>query len=403
MSTSLAETIFWVGVNDYETDLFEALWPLPYGISYNSYLIQDQKAALIDTIKKCYFPEYIRSIRQHLEENGKVDYLIINHMEPDHSGGIEMLTAEFPEIEIVGNEKTADMVAHFYGIKKNIRVVKDQEVLSLGTHQLKFFMTPMLHWPETMMTYEEKTQTLFSGDAFGGFGALKGGIFDDQTDLEWYKGEARRYFSNILGKYCAIAQRTIAKLENLPIRIIASTHGPVFRKNPKTIVDWYKQWSLCQTENGAVIVYASMYENTRRMAERIARALAEGGVEKIKVWNISRTHPSYVLSDLWQYRGLILGSCTYNAKLFPWVEILISMLDNSQIKDHLLGLFGTYAWSSGVLSQLKNFAQKGNWTLIEPALECKGAPTDEILTQCDILGRNFAKALASSVRILEGS
>lgn len=391
--TAVTDNIYWVGANDYETDLFEALWPLPNGISYNAYLIRDTKNALIDTVKKNYFDEFLRKIRVLLPVNEEIDYLIINHIEPDHSGALELLASHYPEMAVVGNEKTIRLLHDFYRVKNPTLVVKDKDTLSLGRHTLEFFLTPMVHWPETMLTYEQKTQTLFSGDIFGGFGGLQGGVFDDEVDLGFYIEETRRYFSNIIGKYCGMTQRALAKLKDLPTKTVASTHGPVYRKNPKQIIDLYDRWSRHETEKGAVVVYASMYEHTKRMAEEIARGLSENGVEKIKLVNISHTHISFIINDIWRFRGLILGSCTYNTKLFPWMELLLSILENDRVENHVLGLFGSYSWSGGALSSLKEFAQKGSWKLVEPFVEAKCAPSNDVLAQCYTLGKNFALEL----------
>ena len=390
---SLAENIYYVGVNDYETCLFEALWPLPEGISYNSYLIIDEKITLIDTVKKSFIPEYLQKIKRILPTGRTVDYLIINHIEPDHSGALTALLDVYPAMQIVGNKKTLELLNDFYGVSTQTVTVKDRDTLSLGKRTLQFLLAPMVHWPETMFTYEPQTQTLFSGDVFGGFGALQGGIFDDEVDLTFYVDEIRRYFSNIIGKYCVMVQKAFAHLDGIPIKTIASTHGPIFRKDPRFIMDLYGKWSRHETEPGAVIVYASMYGNTQRMAEAVARGLAENGVEKIKMFNISRTHISFIINELWRFRALILGSCTYNTTLFPLMGLLLSVLETDGIKEHLLGLFGSYSWSGGALAQLRDFAKKGSWTLIDPVIEVKCAPTDEKLADCFTLGKNCAQAL----------
>jgi len=394
MSISLAKNIDYIGLNDYETALFEELWPLPQGIAYNSYLIRDQKTAVVDSVKKNYIPEYIHTIKRLLGDGGKLDYLIINHMEPDHSGAVQALRQVFPDLTIVGNEKTAAYLQAYFGMNRNIKIVQDQEEISLGQHNLKFFLTPMLHWPETMMTYEKTTQTLFSGDAFGAFGALPGGIFDDEVDLKYFESETRRYFSNIIGKYCAMVEKAITRLENLDIQTIAATHGPVYRRNPRYIVDLYARWSRQETEPGAVIVYASMYGHTKQMAEALARGLTDGKIDKIEMFNIAHTHLSTLINEIWQYKALILGSCTYNSRLFPPMEMLLNFLENYKIKNHYLGIFGSYTWSGGALAALKKFAEAGPWECVEPAPEAQGAADQEIFAQCALLGKNCAQKLA---------
>ncbi|AKI97549.1 FprA family A-type flavoprotein [Kosmotoga pacifica] len=389
--------IFWIGVNDNETHLFESLWPLPKGVSYNAYMILDEKVALIDTVKGGYFSQYLNKIKALLPKGKAVDYLIINHMEPDHSGAIKVLVEAFPELKIIGNKKTLQFLEGFYGVTKNTISVEDGEVLELGKHKLKFYLTPMVHWPETMMTYDITSRTLFSGDAFGGFGALNGGIFDDQVDLEYYEDEILRYFSNIVGRYSGMVQRAFKKLEGLEIKIIAATHGPVWRSNPSKIIELYDRWSKQETEEGVVLVYGSMYGNTQKMMEAVASGLCSEGVKKIRLHNITQSHLSFIIRDIWRFKGLIMGSCTYNMELFPPMKQLVSALENRMMKNRYVGVFGSYSWSGGALKELEEFANRNNkdWTLVEPVIEALHSPNDEDLQKCELLGRNMAKAIKS--------
>ncbi|OAA30702.1 flavodoxin [Kosmotoga arenicorallina S304] len=390
----ISEDIYWIGVNDYETDLFESLWPLPKGVSYNAYLILDEKIALIDTVKGGYFSQYLDKIKKMLPEGKSVDYLVINHMEPDHSGAIKVLVEAYPEMKIVGNKKTLQFLEGFYGITRNTVSVEDSEVLSLGSHKLQFYLTPMVHWPETMMTYDIKTGTLFSGDAFGGFGALNGGIFDDQVDLEYYENEILRYFSNIVGRYSSMVQRAFKKLEGLNIKTIAATHGPVWRKNPDKIIELYDRWSKQETEEGVVLVYGSMYGNTQKMMEAVAKGLCNEGVQKIRLHNIARSHLSFIIRDIWRFKGLIMGSCTYNTELFPPMKQLISAIENRMMKNRYVGVLGSYSWSGGALKELEEFAtNRKGWNLVEPVIEALHSPGEEELKRCELLGKNMAIAM----------
>lgn len=239
----VSEGIYWIGANDLETELFEAIWPLPQGVCYNSYLIKDEKVALIDTVKRGFVSQLVEKVRSVLDRGQAIDYLVINHMEPDHSGSMQILQEIFPDMRIVGNKRTLEFAQGFYGIRDKVQEVKDGDTLELGAHRLRFFLTPMVHWPETMMSLEETTATLFSGDAFGGFGALSGGIFDDEVDLPYFAGETLRYFSNIVAKYSPMVLKAIDKLSGLQIRVVASTHGPIYRRDPKYIIDKYSGWS----------------------------------------------------------------------------------------------------------------------------------------------------------------
>lgn len=390
----ISDDIFWIGVNDRETHLFEALWPLPDGVSYNAYIICDEHVALIDTVKVNSSLSYLDKIEKALEGTGKtVEYLIINHMEPDHSGSIKLLLKQFPNLKIIGNAKTAGFLEGFYDITENLRIVKDGDTLDLGTHQLKFTLTPMVHWPETMMTYDLRDHVLFSGDAFGGFGTLDGGIFDDEVNIAFYEDEIRRYFSNIVGKFGKPVLNAIQKVSGLDIRVIASTHGPIWRTQTARIIEDYRRWSAHETEEGVVIAYGSMYGNTERMADNIARVLAEQGIANIRMFNVSKTHVSYILNDIWRFKGLILGSCTYNLGLFPPMAALIHTLENKLMEHRALGIFGTYSWSGGGVSALTEFAKRGTWKMVEPVVEAHYAPKAKDLDQCVLLGQNMAAAV----------
>ncbi|MGB4373972.1 MAG: FprA family A-type flavoprotein [Defluviitoga tunisiensis] len=395
-SVKITDDIYYVGVNDRDTALFENLWPLDKGVSYNSYLILDEKTALIDTVKESKISEFFDKIR-HLLNGRALDYLIINHMEPDHSGSIPELLQEFPGIKIVGNKTTFQFIKDLYKVEDNFQEIKDGSVLNLGKHTLKFYLTPMVHWPETMMTYDEKDKILFSGDAFGGFGTLDGGIFDDEVRIDFFEDEIRRYFSNIIGKYTKMVQRALNKLKdaNIDIDIIAATHGPVWRKDPKRIIDLYDKWSRCETEKGVVIVYGSMYGNTEEMAEYVARRLAEEGIKEIKIMSVSKTHISYIINEIWKYKGVILGSCTYTQGLFPYMESLVQWLAHNDIKNHVLGIFGTYGWSGGGVSTLVKYNEQMKWPLVYEPVEAKLSAKSEDFKKLDELSKAMAREINS--------
>ncbi len=389
----ITDQTFWIGVNDYDTNLFEALWPLPMGVSYNAYMVVDEKITLIDTVKGCYFSVYLDKIKSLLPEGKTVEYLVVNHMEPDHSGAIKALREAFPSMKIIGNGKTAEFLRDYYGLVDDILIVNDGDRVDLGSHQLSFFLVPMVHWPETMVTLDMKNGTLFSSDAFGGFGALNGGIFDDEVDTEYYEDEVLRYFSNIVGRYSPMVQRAISKLKSQEINIIAPSHGPIWRSNPSHIVDLYDMWSKQQTESGAVIVYGSMYGNTQRMMESVARGLVDKGIEKVRIHNVSTSHISFIIRDIWRFKGVVLGSCTYNTELFPPMKQVLSALGNRMIKNRILGIFGSYTWSGGALKELQEFADSCSWNRVEPVIEAKASPSESDLKECRELGRNMAEKL----------
>lgn len=382
----ITDDIYFLGFNDRRTHLFENIWPIPHGISYNSYLIVDEKIALVDTVERAFIDEYLDNIESIIGDK-PIDYLIINHMEPDHSGALKTIVQKYPNITLVGNKKTFGFIESYYMQPENVLMVHDEHKLDLGKHKLQFAMIPMVHWPETMVTYDETSKIAFTGDAFGSYGTLDGGIFDDEINLDFYEIEVMRYFTNIVGKYCPHTQRAIKKLAPFDIRIIAATHGPVWRSNLDWILTRYNKWSSYDLERGVVIVYGSMYGNTQKMAEIIARRIAERGIKNIRVYDASKTHTSYIINDIFKYKGFIVGSAAYNNAMFPNVEILISTIEHMAPKNHYLGIFGNYSWNGGGVKNLKMFAEKIKWDMVYDPIEERGAvkpnSTEELLKLAD--------------------
>lgn len=345
--------IHYVGVNDRHKDIFEALWPLPYGVSYNSYIIADDKVALIDTVEVDFFSQFIDNIHSVIGDRD-IDYIIVNHVEPDHSGSLALIKKYYPNAVIVGNKKTFEMVRGYYNVGNNDDTleVKHGDTLSLGKHELAFSMIPMVHWPETMATLDTTAHVLFSGDAFGCFGALNGGIIDEDMNCDVYWGEMQRYYSNIVGKYGVPVQQALKKLAGAQIDYICSTHGPVWHKHIDRVMAEYNRLSLYQTEPGIVIAYGSMYGNTERAAEIIARAASRAGVKNIVMHDVSRSNHSYILRDVFNYRALILGAPTYNNGLYPQMDMLLTELAGRNIKNHLLGVFGSCTWAGQAVKKI---------------------------------------------------
>lgn len=393
--------LFYVGVNDRTKHLFENLWPLPKGVSYNSYVIRDEKVALIDTVDICFTDIFLNKLNVVL--GGRpIDYLIINHMEPDHSGALSILLNKYPNIQLVGNARTADMLQGFYNITKNIQVVKDGEEISLGNSTLKFFMTPMVHWPETMMTYVIESKTLFGGDAFGTFGTLDGGVTDSQLNPDFYWDEMVRYYANIVGKYGSPVQKALQKLKNIDVNTICPTHGPVWTEpeNVERVISLYDKLSNYETDKGLVIAYGSMYGNTEQLAESIASAAAAKGLRNIVMHNLSKSHLSYVIKDIFKYKGLIIGSPTYDSKLYPAVQNLVSTLQNKNLKNRYFGFFGGHSWAGTSVKLLGEFADKMQFEIVCSPIEMKQSLNEDVYKQAISLGGNMANKIMADDEIV---
>jgi len=383
--------IYYVGVNDRQKSLFENLWPLPYGVSYNAYLITGAKNILIDTVDSCYSDIFLYKIDKVL--NGTpLDYLIINHMEPDHSGSIRQIREKYPAVRIIGNKLTFGMLAGYYGLTNGLYEVKDGETLDIGSHRLKFYTAPMVHWPEVMFTYCEKDKILFSADAFGTFGTLDGGVIDKEMNTNRYWDEMLRYYSNIVGKYGNPVQKTLHKLAHVDIQLICPTHGPVWDEQKSKAIAIYDRLSRYEGLNGVTILYGSMYGHTEQMAETIASALSGEGVREIAMHNVSYSHSSYILRDLFNYRGVIIGSPTYSNHLFPEIDALLRKIEIREIKNRLLGCFGSFTWAGAAVKQLAAFGEKMHWEMVgQPVEQKQNICTEE---QCKALGKAMAKKLS---------
>ena len=376
MKIELAKNIFYVGVNDRRTEMFENHMELPNGVSYNSYLIVDEKVVLIDPVEPEFMAQYIFQIKRILGDR-KVDYLVVNHDEPDHSGSVGAVLREWPEVTVIGNAKTFCPLENFYGPIANKKVVAEGETLNVGEHTLQFFTVPMCHWPESMVTYEQTSKIVFSNDAFGGFGALNGCIFDDEANLSFYEDDMRRYYANIVGKVAMMALKAIQKACQLDVKMIAPSHGLIWRSNLQWVIDHYTAWSKHESEKGVVVVYGSMYGNTGRMADIIARGVAEAGVKDIKVYDVSKTEMSFIMSDIWKYKGVVLGACSHYGSIFPNMTGLLHEIAEYKPQNKVFGLFGGASWSGGGLKTLKEIAENCKWNVVAEPVEVKGAPIRE--------------------------
>jgi flavorubredoxin len=395
--------IYYVGVNDRNKTLFEGLWPLPNGVSYNSYLIVGDKVCLIDTVEVDFFMPFLENIREIIGERS-IDYVVVNHMEPDHSGSLALLRQFYPDIEIIGNKKTFDMMSGFYKLTTGLKEVKNGDSIDLGPYTLNFVLTPMVHWPETMMTVctpsaesgavTRQNTVLFSGDAFGCFGALNGAYVDEQMNCDTFWLEMTRYYSNIVGKYGTPVQMALKKLAGVKVDYICSTHGPVWHQYVEKVIGIYDRLSKYEAEPGLVICYGTMYGNTERAAEVIARAAAQAGLKNIVMYNVSKTHHSYIIRDLFRYKGLIVGAPTYNTGLYHEMNVLLDELSQKDIKGRYLGWFGSFSWASKAVSEISRWnEEKLHYEQVGQPVEIKQALTDETIAQCEALGRAMAEKL----------
>lgn len=391
--TEIKDKVYYVGVNDRKKTLFEGLWPLPSGVSYNSYLIDDDKICLIDTVEVDFFTQFLENIREVIGDR-PIDYIVINHMEPDHSGSLSLMRKYYPDIQVVSNKKAFDMLRGFYGISGGEYEVKNSDTLELGHHTLQFFLTPMVHWPETMMSLDVTDNIIFTGDAFGCFGALSGGLIDSEINCDDFWLEMIRYYSNIVGKYGTPVQNALKKLAGIPLDYICSTHGPVWHEHLNKVVALYDQMSRYETEEGLVICFGTMYGNTERMAEVIARAASQAGIKNIVMHNVSKTHHSYIIRDVFRYRGLIVGAPTYNTGLYHEMDVLLSELANRDIKNHYLGWFGSYGWAGKAVAKIKEWNDTQlHFEPVGKPVEMRQALTADVAAQCSELGKAMAERL----------
>lgn len=390
----IQENLYYLGVNDRQTGYFENMWPLPYGVAYNSYLLTGEKTCLMDTVKVSKSDEFVDSVKSILKDR-KLDYLVIHHIEPDHSGSIPQILDLYPDLKIVGNKKTRSMLNDYFEIDSDHFIeVGEGDELDLGDRKLTFYLTAMVHWPESMVSYDAENKILFSQDIFGGFGTNDGAIFDDELDYEVRRTEFRRYYTNIVGKYSQMAVRAIDKLSSLEIETICPVHGCIWRKQPSKIVEDYTKWATYEVNEGVVIAYASMYGNTELMADQLARYLAAEGVRNIEVFDVSKTHASYIMSNCWEKKSLVLGSCTYNNTVYPVMSNLLNVLKMQKLKNHVVSVFGSYGWSGGAVKNLKEFVEEGNFETTETVVEAKGRMKDE-----DDQGlRQMAKEIAAKIK-----
>ena len=373
----VTDGIHWVGANDRRIAKFENMFPVPRGVSYNSYVILDEKTALMDTADSSVAERFMENVEAVLDGR-TLDYLVVQHMEPDHCANIAAIIEKYPEVTVVGNAKTMQMIGQFYAGTKaeHTFLVKEGDKLSLGEHELNFVTAPMVHWPEVMVTYESKEKILFSADAFGTFGALNGTLFDDEIffDAVWME-DARRYYTNIVGKYGPQVQALLKKAAGLDIAMICPLHGPVWRNDLELLLEKYDQWSRYEAEeDGVLIVYGSMYGNTENAAEVLAAEIAEQGMKNIKMYDASVTDCSYLIAEAFRYNRIVVAAPTYNAGLFAPIEHFLNDMKALNVQNKKIALLENGTWAPMAGKHMRAIVESmKNMEIVEPVISIKSA------------------------------
>ena len=377
----VTEDILWVGCNDRRITLFENLFPVPKGVSYNSYLILDEKVTLMDTVDASATEQFFENLEAGLAGRS-IDYLVVHHMEPDHAANIKLLLEKYPEIQVVASAKALQMIGQFFDLDLSGRSmeVKEGDTLSTGSHTFHFVAAPMVHWPEVLVSYDEKEKILFSADAFGTFGALNGTIFNDEVDFEReYLADARRYYANIVGKYGMQVQGLLKKAAGLDIQMICPLHGPIWRTDLGWFIDKYDKWSRYEPEEKAVVVlYGSIYGHTEQAVNALACALAEKGARNIAVYDVSRTHVSDLIGEIFRASHLVIACPTYNGGIYPPMENLLTDMKALSVQKRTVALMENGTWAAASGKQiLKRLEEMKEMLVLEEQLSLKSAMKPE--------------------------
>lgn len=394
----ITNDLYWVGANDRRLALFESVYPVPTGVSYNSYLLMDEKTVLLDTVDKSVTHQFMENI-EHVLSGRNLDYMIINHMEPDHCAEIPTIVAKYPSVKIVCNAKIKTMIEQFFTFElpeNQYLIVKEGDILNTGKHNLTFVFAPMVHWPEVMVTYDTTDKILFSADAFGSFGAIDGNIFADEVDFNnRYMDEARRYYTNIVGKYGPQVQALLKKASSIDIKMICPLHGYVWRKDLGKFIEKYLKWSSYTPEiNSVLIAYASIYGGTQNAAEILATKLAQHGVKDIKMYDVSMTHPSYILADTFKYSHIVFASATYNNGIFVTMENLLHDITAHNLQNRKIAIVENGSWApvsaklmTEILSKMKNTE------ILETKISLKSAVKTTIEEDFEKLAQEIVKTM----------
>ena len=393
----VTDDIVWVGCNDRRLTLFENLFPIPRGVSYNSYLVMDEKVTLLDTVDVCALQQFMENI-DYVLDGKEIDYLIVQHMEPDHGAGIQEMMRRFPNMKIVANAKTIQMIGPFFDLPQEDRVVlvKEGDTLTTGTHTFRFVMAPMVHWPEVMVTYEESEKVLFSADAFGTFGALNGNIFSDELefDKEWL-ADTRRYYANIVGKYGMQTQALLKKAAGLDIQLICSLHGPIWRENLSYIIDKYDKWSKYEPEDKEVVmIYGSVYGHTEQAVDALAGKLAEKGIRHIAVYDVSKTHVSELIAEIFRASHIVIACATYNGGIYPPMENLLNDMKALSVQKRTVALMDNGTWAPTAGKQIvKKLEEMKEMELLTQQLSIKSVLKNDREAELDAFAQQIIDAM----------
>ena len=388
--------IWWIGASDRRLALFENAYATPSGMSYNNYLILDDKTCLMDGIDDAVSRQFFDNLTKALDGR-ELDYMVVQHMEPDHCSCIPELLLRYPKLKIVGSQKAIQMIDQFYHIKVDAIVVKEKDTLPLGHHTLNFFTAAMVHWPEVIVSFDTSTGALFSADAFGAFGAMSGNIFADEVDWEHdWKDEARRYYANIVGKYGVQTNALLKKLETLDVKMLLPLHAHLWRKDLDTIIDLYKSWASYTPEKKSVaIFYGSVYGHTGNAADILSMKLAELGVRDVKVYDVSKTEVSYLVSAAFEYPALVFASATYNAEIFDNMHTFLTDLKNHNLRGRTVGIIENGSWALSAKKKMTELlGTMKNMTLLEPMISITSSVDENTMAGLD----DLAKALAETVQ-----
>ncbi|MBD3342082.1 MAG: MBL fold metallo-hydrolase [Candidatus Lokiarchaeota archaeon] len=397
----LSDGIYWVGANVHTEDLFEGIWPIPHGVALNSYIVKGEKTAVIELVREwggaaLTFIKNLQSIPIELKD---IDYIVLNHLEPDHTGFTYLVHSLCPDAEIISTEKGAKLVEAFYGITENVRSVEEGDEINLGKGKsLTFTPIPNVHWPETMVTYETNSNTLFPGDAFGSFGVHQGCIFDDKTSdasKPYWEEETLRYYANIISMFSPMVLKAIDRLKDLEIKTIAPSHGLVWQGKPEVIIKKYKRYANYNAdyaEPEICVVWGSMYGNTEVMLNSVLRGISDVGVP-VNVHRVPNVDASFILSDAYKSAGLIIGAPTYEYGMFPPMKYILDLFKEKHIWYKKAMYFGSYGWSGGAKKDFDELSDRMKWDIFDPII-FNGYPNEKELRD----GEERAAELAKQVK-----